>query len=76
MGTTFEEGQAFLAERGARPLQVPLVRGGVIDAQAWGEGALVAAQERHLRARNELPYQAWRLSEGEAAIPTRYEKVG
>ena len=76
VGTTFEEGQALLAERGARPLQVPLVRGGVIDAQAWGEGALVAAQERHLRARNELPYQAWRLSEGEAAIPTRYEKVG
>ena len=76
VGTTFEEGQALLAERGARPLQVPLVRGGVIDAQAWGEGALVAAQERHLRARNELPYQAWRLSEGDAAIPTRYEKVG
>ena len=75
VGTTFEEGQALLAERGARPLQVPLVRGGVIDAQAWGEGALVAAQERHLRARNELLYQAWRLSEGEAAIPTRYEKV-
>lgn len=52
-----------------------LVRGGQIDAEAWGSEALARAQERHLRARNELPYQAWRLSEGEAAIPTRYEKV-
>ncbi len=75
VGTSFEEGQALLAERGARPLQVQLVRGGQIDADAWGSEALSRAQERHLRARNELPYQAWRLSEGEAAIPTRYEKV-
>ena len=75
VGTSFEEGQALLAERGARPLQVQLVRGGQIDAAAWGSEALSRAQEHHLRARNELPYQAWRLSEGEAAIPTRYEKV-
>ncbi len=75
VGTSFEEGQALLAERGARPLQVQLVRGGKIDAEAWGPEALSRAQERHLRARNELPYQAWRLSEGEAAIPTRYEQV-
>ena len=75
VGTSFEEGQALLAERGARPLQVQLVRGGQIDAEAWGSEALARAQEHHLRARNELPYQAWRLSEGEAAIPTRYEKV-
>ena len=67
VGTSFEEGQALL--------QVQLVRGGQIDADAWGSEALSRAQERHLRARNELPYQAWRLSEGEAAIPTRYEKV-
>lgn len=75
VGTSFEEGQALLAERGARPLQVQLVRGGVLDADAWGPEALSRAQERHLRARNELPYQAWRLSEGEVAIPTRYEQV-
>ena len=75
VGTSFEEGQALLAERGARPLQVQLVRSGQIDAKAWGPEALSRAQERHLRARNELPYQAWRLSEGEVAIPTRYEKV-
>ena len=75
VGMSFEEGQALLAERGARPLQVQLVRGGKIDAEAWGPEALSRAQERHLRARNELPYQAWRLSEGEVAIPTRYEQA-
>lgn len=59
----------------ARPLQVALVRDGVIDPTAWGPGALREAQERHVRSRNELPYQAWRLSEGEAAIGTRYIKL-
>ena len=75
VGTSFEEGQALLAKRGARPLQVQLVRGGQIDAEAWGPEALSRAQDHHLSARNELPYQAWRLSEGEVAIPTRYEQV-
>lgn len=75
VGTSFEAGQALLAERGARPLQVQLVRGGKIDAEAWGPEALSRAQDHHLSARNELPYQAWRLSEGEVAIPTRYEQV-
>jgi nicotinate phosphoribosyltransferase len=71
-GGTPEEGLAELERQGARPLQVSLVRAGQIDAVAWSPEALQAAQERHLRSRNELPYQAWRLSEGEAAIPTRY----
>ena len=75
VGTSMEEGQKLLAERGARPLQVPLVRQGVIDSTAWSPDALARAQEQHLRARNELPYQAWRLSEGEVAIPTRYEAI-
>ena len=75
VGTSMEEGQKLLAERGARPLQVPLVRQGVIDSTAWSPDALTRAQEHHLRARNELPYQAWRLSEGEVAIPTRYETI-
>lgn len=75
VGTSMEEGQELLAERGARPLQVPLVRQGVIDSTAWSPDALARAQEHHLRARNELPYQAWRLSEGEVAIPTRYEAI-
>ncbi len=75
VGTSMEEGQKLLAERGARPLQVPLVRQGVIDSTTWSPDALTRAQEHHLRARNELPYQAWRLSEGEVAIPTRYEAI-
>ncbi|MDN6428488.1 MAG: nicotinate phosphoribosyltransferase [Propionibacterium sp.] len=70
-GTAENAGQA-LADVGARPLQVSLVREGHIDAEAWGRDALVRAQEHHVRSRNELPYQAWRLSEGEPAIPTHY----
>ncbi len=71
-GGTAEQAAGELEKAGARPLQVPLIRGGAIDTQAWGDGALQRAQEHHLRSRNELPYQAWRLSEGEAAIPSRY----
>lgn len=71
-GLTEESRRQALREAGARPLQVPLVRNGVIDPQAWGPEALNQAQQRHILSRNELPYQAWRLSEGEAAIPTRY----
>ncbi len=63
---------AELESQGARPLQVPLVRAGEISAETWGPDALPRAQQRHLRSRNELPYQAWRLSEGDPAIPTRY----
>lgn len=65
---------ALEAQR-ARPLQVPLVREGRISNEAWGAAALAEAQSRHIRSRNELPYQAWRLSEGEAAIPTRYQEL-
>ncbi|WP_341360447.1 nicotinate phosphoribosyltransferase [Georgenia sp. M64] len=57
---------------GARPLQVPLVVGGEIVEEHRGPGALEAAAQRHLASRAELPYQAWRLSEGEPAIPTRH----
>jgi len=71
-GGTPQRRAAGLEAAGARPLQVPLVRDGRIESEAWSPEALQRAQERHLRSRNELPYQAWRLSEGEAAIPTRY----
>ncbi|RPF27695.1 nicotinate phosphoribosyltransferase [Georgenia muralis] len=57
---------------GARALQVPLVVGGEIVEEHRGPGALEAAAQRHLDSRAELPYQAWRLSEGEPAIPTRH----
>ncbi|MDD7540685.1 MAG: nicotinate phosphoribosyltransferase [Mobiluncus porci] len=72
--TGTDEGGAnhFFAERGARALQQTFVRGGEIDTSWIGQEALARAQQRHLDSRNELPYQAWRLSEGEVAIPTEF----
>ena len=67
-----KEAAERLEEAGARLLQVPLVGGGEILEEAWSPAAAVQAREHHRRARNELPYPAWRLSEGEAGIPTRY----
>lgn len=67
-----DEGLAALAQAGARPLQVTLIDQGRIVEEHRGPGALTAAAERHRVARAELPYDAWRLSEGEAAIPTRH----
>jgi nicotinate phosphoribosyltransferase len=69
--TGWEQGLAELERAGARPLQVPLVRDGEIVEEHRGAGALEAAQERHRTSRAELPYAAWRLSEGEPGIPTR-----
>ena len=66
-----DEALAALAEAGARPLQVELVRDGVVVEEHRGPRALAAAAERHRVSRAELPYDAWRLSEGEPAVPTR-----
>ncbi len=76
VGVPLDGAAEALQARGARPLQIPLVVDGRIDPRMWGSEALARAQERHIRSRNELPYQAWRLSEGETAIPTRYDKAG
>ncbi|OKL54363.1 nicotinate phosphoribosyltransferase [Bowdeniella nasicola] len=65
----------YFASRGARPLQVPLVTNGEINEEHRGDGSLEAARERHEASRAELPYQAWRLSEGEVAIPTVMEEL-
>ena len=67
-----DEALASLAEARARPLQVELVRDGVVVEEHRGPQALAAAAERHRSARAELPYDAWRLSEGEPAVPTRH----
>ena len=69
-----EEGEALAAleAAGARPLQVDLVRGGEIVEEHRGPQALKDAAERHQDSRAELPYAAWRLSEGEPAVPTRH----
>lgn len=61
-----------LAQENARPLQVDLIRGGEIDEAHRGPEALAAAAERHVASRAELPYQAWRLSEGDPALVTRH----
>ncbi len=60
-----------LREAGARPLQVPLVVEGDVLAGWTGPEALAAAVERHRLSRDELPGEAWRLSPGDPAIPTR-----
>ena len=62
----------MLAAESARPLQVSLVSDGVINDTHRGPAALQAATERHVRSRAELPYEGWRLSEGDPAIPTRH----
>ncbi|MDO5060656.1 MAG: nicotinate phosphoribosyltransferase [Actinomycetaceae bacterium] len=67
-----EQAQQILAEHNARPLQVSYVTDGVIDPKFLGAEAVKTAAAHHVKARNELPYQAWRLSEGEPAVPTRY----
>ncbi len=71
-GGTWEESVAALRKMGARPLQEQLVKDGKINSKLWGPAAVIAAKEQHRKSRNELPYAAWRLSEGEAAIPTRF----
>lgn len=72
MGPDVEESRERLMERGARLLQVPLVRDGEILRKGWTPEETLKAQAHHESARNELPYQGWRLSDGEPAIRTRY----
>lgn len=67
-----DDGRAYLAQQGADPLQVRLVCVGKIIEDHRGEGSLTAAAERHIAKRAQLPYQAWRLSDGEPGIPTRH----
>ncbi len=74
-GGSWEESLAALESIGARPLQVKLISEGQINSDLYGPAAVLAAQEHHRRSRNELPYAAWRLSEGEVAIPTGYYNV-
>ena len=65
-------GVRVLDEHGATPLQLPLVRQGEIVEEHRGAGAVQAAAERHVASRAALPYDAWRLSDGEPTIPTRH----
>ena len=67
-----EAATEYFASHEARPLQRDFVIDGTIDKSWIGPDALQRAQQHHIEVRNELPYQAWRLSEGEVAIPTEY----
>lgn len=67
---TWDDGLAYLEEHKARPLQVKLVDGGQINEDYTRDGELARAAERHRNSRAALPYSAWRLSEGDPALPT------
>ena len=67
---TREAGLAYLASQNARPLQVELVKDGVINEKYCDHSALAAAASLHRSSRAALPYSAWRLSEGDPGIPT------
>ncbi|UJP38574.1 nicotinate phosphoribosyltransferase [Cellulomonas palmilytica] len=53
-----------------RPLHVPLVVEGEVDARWTGPQGVTAAAQRHRESRAELPRGARRLSADEAAVPT------
>lgn len=72
VGDDVEKSAELLEARGARLLQVPLVTDGQVHREHVGKEALRVAADRHVKSRNELPYQGWRLSEGEPAIPTHW----
>lgn len=71
----FDEGIEYLKEQGARPLQVQLVSNGKIAEEFMNSSALGRAAERHRSSRAALPYSAWRLSEGEPALPTEFVDI-
>ncbi|MFC1399731.1 MULTISPECIES: nicotinate phosphoribosyltransferase [Streptacidiphilus] len=56
------------ADLADRLLQLPLITGGTVV----GREPLLAARERHLRSRAQLPISATQLSKGEPVIPTDY----
>ena len=55
-----------------RPLLVPLLTKGAVDARYTGPEGTALAREHHEQAVAELPDDAFRLSRGEPAIPTVY----
>ncbi|MCF2707146.1 nicotinate phosphoribosyltransferase [Arcanobacterium haemolyticum] len=67
----FDDGVKYLEHSGARPLQVKLISGGVINEEFYGASAITTASKRHELSRAELPYDGWRLSSGDPAVPTK-----
>lgn len=74
-GSGWDETVQFMEENKIRPLQKKLISDGEITKDAVGAKAVRAAESRHLKSRAELPYPAWRLSEGEPGIPTLYRSL-
>lgn len=66
----FEQLASTGPQLGDRPLQVPLVVDGVIDAQYEGAAGVVAARAHHRAVRAELPTRAFGLSRSDPALPT------
>jgi nicotinate phosphoribosyltransferase len=66
----YEELDDPAAHPDARPLQVPLVVDGEIDASALGPQGVAAARAHHARVREELPVRALALSRSDPALPT------
>jgi nicotinate phosphoribosyltransferase len=60
---------------GGRALHVTLMTNGSADATYTGAGGTERARDHHAAAKAELPIDALRLSAGDPAIPTRYEKA-
>lgn len=75
VGTDEQRAQWLAANPNLRPLHVPLVTNGEIHTQWIGQEGLRRATERHAKSRDELPRNALRLSNGEAAIPTVTQKL-
>lgn len=71
IGGSRDESVAAIKALGGRALQQKLVDGGQFDSSRWAPEATERAAAHHRRSRAELPYPAWRLSEGEPGIPTR-----
>lgn len=72
----WETGQAYLAQIGARPLQVQYMREGeLLDEDVISGDAINEAAENHKDARDELPYDGWRLSKGSPIIPTTLVEI-
>ncbi|GAA5199394.1 nicotinate phosphoribosyltransferase [Microbacterium jejuense] len=68
----FEALGAASSHPDARPLQVPLVIDGEVDAAHEGHAGVEAARAHHSRVREELPVRALALSRSDPAIPTVY----
>ncbi len=75
LADSWESGRRAISEANARPLQIPLVKNGEILQPLWQAEFTPQARQHHLATRNELPYPGWRLSEGEPAIPTVYQRI-